>query len=60
MENIPHVNRKVAGKAKLAHSKKYIGLAQSAVQLVLDDFTVDDLHEVLTRNGWYLPVKCHW
>ena len=28
--------------------------------VILDDFVLDDLHEVLVRNGLYLPQKCHW
>ena len=28
--------------------------------VILDDFVLEDLHEVLVRNGLYLPQKCHW
>ena len=26
----------------------------------LDDFLIDDLYDVLTKNGWYLPLRSNW
>ena len=30
----------------------------AAIIAVLDDFAIADLHEVLIRDGWYLPEPC--
>ena len=32
----------------------------AAVIAVFDDFPIADLHEVLVRDGLYLPEICHW
>ena len=32
----------------------------NAIIGVLDDFAIADLHEVLVRDGLYLPDICHW
>ena len=32
----------------------------AAIIEVLEDFPLADLHEVLVRDGLYLPEPCHW
>ena len=57
MEGVPTFNRKMAKPPE----KKHQGAAEArATLMVLEDFTVDDVYEVLVRNGLYLPNKCHW
>ena len=31
-----------------------------AIIAVLEDFPIAELHEVLQRDGLYLPDICHW
>ena len=31
-----------------------------AICAFLDDFVIDDLQEILMRNGLLLPTKSHW
>ena len=37
-------------------------LDQFNVKMILEDYMKEDLHELLTRNGFYLPYnsKCSW
>lgn len=31
-----------------------------AVHQALDDYKAEDLHEIIVRNGMFLPSKCSW
>ena len=35
-------------------------LAEECLRNDLDDYVVEDLWEILIRNGFYLPSKGHW
>ena len=44
----------------IKRQQQSIGQNKMDALVILDDFVLEDLHEVLVRNGLYLPQKCHW